>query len=103
MPDRYPQYEIWVRQRDRFEPLATGDSPHAWYWQIRLKIVRFLISRYGTRPETYQGKLQPPLMPGTDMPRWRETEDRTKSPEDIRRLLLHIRHEVAFARQFKVS
>lgn len=103
MPELHPQYETWVKQRDRFEPLATGNSPHAWYWQIRLKIVRFLISRYGTRPETYQGKSQPPSMPGTDMPRWRDIGDRTKSPEDIRRLLLSIRHEVAAARQFEVT
>lgn len=103
MPERHPHYEIWVEQRDRFEPLATGDSSHAWYWQIRLKIVRFLISRYGNWPESYRGKSQPPSMPGTDMPRWQDTGDRTKSPDDIRRLLLNIRHEVAAARQFEVS
>lgn len=103
MPERHPHYEIQVTQHDHFEPLATGDSQHAWYWQIRLKIVRFLISRYGSRPETFQGKSQPPSMPGTDMPRWRDTGDRTKSPDDIRRLLLNIRHEVAAARQFEFS
>ncbi len=102
MPDRHPHYETWTRQRDSFESLASGDTPHAWYWQIRLKIVRFLISRYGSCPETYREKTRPPSMPGTRMPRWTCQDEGTKSPEDIRRLLSRISYEVAAARRYEV-
>jgi hypothetical protein len=105
-----PRLELWLRQKKQFEQRAEENPSAAWYWEIRCKIVRFLISRYGEQteqlpaePGTRRGGFETPVMttklPGRSFPLVPEL----KSPDRIRVLLASIRHEVAAARQFEVE
>jgi hypothetical protein len=111
MTSQNPRLEFWLRQKEQFEQRAAEDSSAAWYWEIRCKIVRFLISRYGEHsgrltkgPDTRRGEFEfRPVI--TKLPARRDFPlvPELKSPERIRVLLASIRHEVAAARQFEVE
>lgn len=106
MTSQNPRLELWLRQKKQFEQHAEEHPSAAWYWEIRIKIVRFLISRYGEHPGhvTAGPEFESPVFT-TRLPARRSLPlvPELKSPERIRVLLASIRHEVAAARQFEVE
>jgi hypothetical protein len=106
MTSQNPRLEIWLCQQKQFERLAEENPSAAWYWEIRNKIARFLISRYGEHPGhvTAGPEFETPVFT-TRLPASRSLPlvPELKSPQRIRILLNSIRHEVAAARQFEVE
>ena len=49
MDDQTRFSEDWRSRIQVLEQLLVSQPEYAWLWEIRLKIMRFLIARYGTR------------------------------------------------------
>ena len=47
MPSQVLTNPECVRQIDGLEDLKARDPAHAWLWDVRLKVVKYICSRYG--------------------------------------------------------
>jgi hypothetical protein len=47
-----PSAASWLSQRQELESRLNRDraNPLAWYWRIRIKLLTFLLARYGAAP-----------------------------------------------------
>ena len=52
MDDRTRFLADWRSRVQALEQLLVSQPEYAWLWEIRLKIMKFLIARYGTGPIT---------------------------------------------------
>jgi len=61
MVKTHPQVDEWRRRLSQLESLAQTPSPLAWLYEIRAKVVRYCLSRYGLAPPPM--RVSPPPTP----------------------------------------
>ncbi len=100
--DSHPMLAEWKDERDRFERLliTRPTCRYAWYWEIRLKILRYLVQRYEKTPTEFRRQS---TSAGANRLLLNSVQPccRLKKPTRIRELLDSIREENRTGRAFE--
>lgn len=93
MSDEHPIINEWKFDRERFRRLCIDRPPLTWYWEIRIRVLDYLISRYSGPNRHALSRTNPasPSMEKTDRIPVPLNLSRTRTSRDrIRELLISI-------------